>query len=106
VDEDQVADEPHTVTVVDEADLPTEVDEVFGCQAPGEPCGDALAGHFGGGPPVPVIEAGGSGLDAPGDSLLLFPGGSVSATVSAPAGSTLFYLCALHPWMQGSITVG
>ncbi|MGH2651068.1 MAG: cupredoxin domain-containing protein, partial [Actinomycetota bacterium] len=65
-----------------------------------------LAGHFGGGPPVLVIEVGGPGLDAPGDSLLLFPGESISASVSAPAGSTLFYLCAIHPWMQGSITVG
>lgn len=103
VDEDNVADEPHTVTLVDEADLPTDVEEVFECQAPGEPCGDALAAHFGG---APVIDVGSPGLDSPGDSLWFFADGSVSGTISAPAGSTLFYLCALHPWMQGSITVG
>jgi plastocyanin len=102
VDEDRAAEEPHTVTLVDEADLPTDVEEVFGCQAPGEPCGDALAAHFGGGP---VIDVGSPGLDAPGDSLLFFAGESISATISAPAGSTLFYLCAIHPWMQGSIIV-
>jgi plastocyanin len=106
VDEDRAADEPHTVTLVDEADLPTDVEEVFGCQAPGEPCGDALAAHFGGGTPVQVIDVGSPGLDAPGDSLLFFSDGSISGTISAPAGSTLFYLCAIHPWMQGSITVG
>jgi hypothetical protein len=44
----------------------------------------------------------------PGDSLLF--GGeldsqSISARVTAPAGTTLYYLCALHPWMQGSIKV-
>src|SRR6266545_4645896 len=35
VDEDQVADEPHTITVVAQADLPTDVEEVFECQACG-----------------------------------------------------------------------
>jgi plastocyanin len=105
VDADQVADEPHTITVVAKADLPTDVDEVFECQDSG-PCSAALAGHFGGGVPVPVLEAGNPGLDAPGDSLLLFPGGTVDGLISAPAGTTLYYLCALHPWMQGSISVG
>lgn len=104
VDEDMAAEEPHTATLVDEADLPTDVEEVFECQAPGEPCGDALAAHFGGG--TAVIDVGSPGLDAPGDSLLFLPDGSISGTISAPAGSTLFYLCALHPWMQGSISVG
>lgn len=104
VDEGQIAD-PHTITVV--ADLPATLEEVFGCQEPDQPCADALAAHgLFGGEIVPVIEVGNSGLDSVGDSLLLFPGGSVSAVVSAPAGTVLRYLCALHPWMQGSITVG
>ena len=107
VDEGQIAD-PHTITVV--AELPATLDEVFGCQDPGpppQPCAVALAGHFPpNGPPVPVLNTGAPGLDAPGDSLLLAPDGSVSAVVSAPAGTTLLYLCAIHPWMQGSITVG
>lgn len=106
VDEDQVAEAPHTVTVVNETDLPSDIEEVFECQAPGEPCGNALAAHFGGGPPVAVVNVGTPGLDVPGDSLLLFPDGSISETLSAPAGTKLFYLCAIHPWMQGSITVG
>src|SRR6266508_6707138 len=81
VDEGQVAD-AHTITVVDEADLPTDVEEVFGCQAPEEPCGEALAAHLPdpNGPPVPVVDPGGDGLNAPGDSLLLFPDGSISGT--------------------------
>jgi plastocyanin len=54
VDEDRAAEEPHTVTLVDEADLPTDVEEVFECQAPGEPCGDALEAHFGGGPVIDI----------------------------------------------------
>jgi plastocyanin len=105
VDADQVADEPHTITVVAQADLPTDIEEAL-LECPEGPCGAALAGHFGGGVPVPVLEAGNAGLDAPGDSLLLLPGGSVDGVISAPAGTTLYYLCALHPWMQGSISVG
>ena len=105
VDDDQVADEPHTITVVAQDDLPTNIEEAL---VECEVCGAALAGHnlFPGGVPVPVLNAGSPGLDAPGDSLLLFPGGSVDAVISAPAGTTLYYLCALHPWMQGSISVG
>jgi plastocyanin len=103
VDEGQVAD-PHTITVV--AELPATLEEVFACEA----CFAALAGHdpdMNGEPPFnEVLNVGDPGLDTPGDSLLLAPGGSVSAVVSAPAGTTLLYLCAIHPWMQGSITVG
>jgi hypothetical protein len=29
----------------------------------------------------------------------------VTAMVSAPSGAQLSYLCAIHPWMQGSIFV-
>ncbi|HEX2404212.1 MAG TPA: hypothetical protein VHM29_05875 [Acidimicrobiia bacterium] len=100
VDEGQVAD-PHTVTVV--AELPATVEEVFECGAPDEPCGEALDAHFGGN--AQVVDVGGPGLDTPGDSLLLLPDGSISAVVSAPVGATLLYLCAIHPWMQGSISV-
>jgi hypothetical protein len=52
-----------------------------------------------------VIEAGKPGLDKVGDSLVLAPNGTVSAKISAKAGSTLWYVCAVHPWMQGRINV-
>jgi plastocyanin len=96
--------EPHTISVVAKGDLPTRIDQVFACVV----CNTILAGHFPNGfnnPPVPVLHAGGPGLDAVGDSWLLAPGGTVSARVSAPAGTTLHYMCAIHPWMQGTITV-
>jgi hypothetical protein len=92
------------VTIVAQSDLPTTADEVFACQV----CGDAFAAHFPAPPPAPpvlVVDVGAAGLDAAGDSLLLFDDQSVSATVSAASGSTLFYLCAVHPWMQGQINV-
>ena len=95
--------EPHTISVVAAGDVPSSIDDVFNCAI----CNTFLAAHFPdpNGPPVPVVNAGGPGLDAPGDSLLLFPDASISDTISAPAGSTLHYICSIHPWMQGTIKV-
>ena len=94
---------PHTATIVAAFPEPT-LEGIFGCGAPGGPCDVALTAHFAGGF-NPVVEAGGPGLDAPGDSLFFFDDQSISATVSAPSGATLLYLCAIHPWMQGQIVV-
>jgi hypothetical protein len=33
------------------------------------------------------------------------PGGTVEQVVTAKAGTTLYFMCAIHPWMQGSIKV-
>lgn len=99
-------EDPHTITIVDPADLPTTFDEVFACEA--GLCGAILGAHFG--PPfTPVLEDDADaefGLDGPGDSLLFFHGGPpAQATITAAPGTTLFYLCAIHPWMQGTIEV-
>jgi plastocyanin len=112
VDADQDNDEPHTVTIVDKADLPTSFAEGDACFAETAPCGQALAAHDPDGDQQPpfnlVVNKGKPGLDSAGDSLLF--GGdldnqSISARVTAAPGTTLYYLCALHPFMQGKITV-
>jgi plastocyanin len=100
---DDATTAPHTVTIVEEFPETT-LDAIFGCGNPGEPCAVALAAHFGSGF-TPVVEVGGAGLDSAGDSLFFFDGESITATVSAPSGTTLKYLCAIHPWMQGEIVV-
>ena len=100
-------DEPHTITVLDADDIPTDVGEVFGCTAPGGPCEPALIGH-GTNPPTFVLGGGAdgaAGLDGVGDSLLVFPDELISAHVTAPAGTTLHYLCVIHPWIVGSLNV-
>lgn len=99
----------HTISVVARGDLPATIEEVFSCPV----CGPILAGHFDLStfPPTlitPVLGGGAdgtAGFDGVGDSKVLFPGGSASAAITAPAGSTLHYLCAIHPWMQGTINV-
>jgi plastocyanin len=110
--------DPHTVTIVDKSARPSSFDEVFQCgSSKKDPCGAALAAHFPkNAPPVVQVDTDSTpGLSAVGDSLLLCPNpnlqqetcdrGSVGWVVSAPAGSTLYYLCAIHPWMQGVIKV-
>jgi plastocyanin len=111
VDNDEDADDPHTVTIADQADLPQTIEEGDACFEPGGLCIETIAAHDPGLDELPpfnlVVNTGGPGLDARGDSLLF--GGpfaqSVEAQVTAPAGSTLYYLCVIHPWMQGRINV-
>ncbi len=99
--EDQTGD-LHTVTIADPSDLPSSFDDLFG---PCALCNATLGGHFATNPPTMVLDTGAPGLDTRGDSLLVLPWQSISAVVSAPAGTTLYYFCAIHTWMQGTLVV-
>ena len=103
-------DEPHTLTIVNASELPSDVEAVFGCGEPGTLCDevfttvapqitDETQAQF-------INVAGGSGLDGRLDTLWLPTGTSISVPVIAPSGTTLSYFCAIHAWMQGSIKVG
>jgi plastocyanin len=107
---DSQKDEPHTVTIVKKSELPRTSAQVENCNA----CRLAL-GHLKN-PRDPehsgiktfVLDKGAKGFDTRGDSLFLAPVGphkKGTVVVSAPAGTTLYYVCAVHPWMQGSIVV-
>jgi hypothetical protein len=56
-----------------------------------------------------VLNKGKPGLDTFGDSVAVGPRNTrhakITAVVSAPAGTTLYFLCVVHPWMQGKIVV-
>ena len=91
----------HTATIVEQGNLPTDFRETFGCRV----CNQALRSHFEGGLTRKVDVDGDGGLSAPGDSLFFGPGEDISRQVTAPSDSKLFYLCAIHPWMQGKIVV-
>ena len=102
-------DEPHTLTIVDASELPSDAEAVFECGAPGTLCDEVFTTV---GPQITdetqsqfINVAGGSGLDGRLDTLWLPPGTSISVPVTAPAGTTLSFFCAIHAWMQGSITV-
>jgi plastocyanin len=98
---DDATTAPHTATIVAAFPEPT-LEAIFGCGAPDQPCGQALAAHAASGP---VVDVGDPGFNEPGDSLFFVDDTSISAPVTAPAGTTLKYLCAIHPWMQGEIVV-
>lgn len=97
--------EPHTFTVVNEKNVPDTIDEIFNCGL----CNEAGSRHDPDGnqkPPfVTRVNAGAVGLDRQGDSRLVLTGATVYAQVTAPRGSTLHYICAIHPWMHGKIRV-
>jgi plastocyanin len=98
------SDEPHTLSIVNANEVPTTIEEVFECPVCQEVF-DLLG-------PEPFTEAAffngpgtGPGIDGRLDTLVVFPGQSISAQVTAASGTTLDYLCAIHPWMQGEIDV-
>jgi len=113
--------DPHTISIVNASDLPTTIGQVFNCGAPGTVCATILACHFPNGfgpngPNPPIFFACKNALNgelkAAGDSFLIPPPNfgppslqTVTAKITAPSGTTLSYMCVIHPWMQGSIVV-
>ncbi len=124
--ENLVTMEPHTISIVKESDLPTTVGQIFACFGPGTICGAILATHIPNGfnmmtmqPNPPIIQfvsvstnpLGGftNSTGFAGNSILLsdpsFHFNTYTVTISAPSGTTLHYMCAIHAWMQGTIDV-
>ena len=83
----------------------------MGCEA----CGPLMAAHEAnpetGEVGKPLVEAGAAGFHtggdktAAGDSIYLPPKGKVTFKVTAAKGTTLNFICAVHPWMIGTIKV-
>ena len=118
--ENLVTHDMHTISIVNPADLPTNINQVFGCGAPGTVCAKIFAAHIPNGfnpvtgqpnPPVLVFVTvsgnppGFAMNSVQGNSILIFPGQTLQVTITAPSGATLHYMCAIHPWMQGTINV-
>jgi uncharacterized cupredoxin-like copper-binding protein len=103
----------HTLTVVKEKDLPRTVAKVLNCkicntlgEAHGaDPNSDA--------PPKFLFLENGVGqatppnVDRAGDSAVVDAkkGASVDLKVTAKKGTTLYFMCLIHPWMQGEVKV-
>ena len=98
---------PHTLSLVKRSDLPRSFGQMEKCFEGGA-CGQIAAGHGVTGPEDepdnPLVEVGAAGFDAAGDSAL-FMSDPLRLKITAKAGSTLNYLCIIHPWMQGRIAV-
>lgn len=107
---------PDTFSLVAESLLPRTPRARQRCFAKGNICRAIGAWHGveGDGPPaVNPVEAGAEGWDTEGtltergDSWFTGNrrGASIVQRVTAPAGTTIHFISALHPWMQGSIFV-
>ena len=106
---------PHTFSLVTKGSLPKTAKQRKECFTPGKICmgiahwyglkGEEL-------PKEPLVQAGGEGWDTmgtyskKGDSYFFSKkGASVEQVVTAKAGTTLYFICAVHAFMQGSIKV-
>jgi plastocyanin len=101
---------PHTFSIVKRSQLPHTNKQINACEAGQGICGQVAAAHgvsMTGPPTKLVVDVGQPGIDQPGDSdARLAPGfKSVTEKITAKAGTTLYYFCAVHPWMQGRIQV-
>ncbi|MBV8718437.1 MAG: hypothetical protein JO020_34555 [Chloroflexi bacterium] len=109
---DNQTTDAHTISVLAPSDVPKTVDQVNNCAI----CNQIQADHFPNGfppqgQPVLFLDNFNAGnlparFDSVGDSLLTPPPGlglplSVSASITAPVGIELHYICAFHPWDAG-----
>jgi plastocyanin len=108
---------PHTFSLVTKGSLPKTPKARKGCFAPKKIC-LAIAIWHGFNPKTERItknpaKAGPAGwstagtVTKKGDSWFSGEkkGGHISQEVTAEAGTTLYYMCAVHPWMQGKVNV-
>jgi plastocyanin len=95
--------QPHTLSLIKK--LPKSPAQIMGCDA----CGPLMAAHEAdpetGDVGKALVEAGGDGFDAAGDSIYLPPKGKVTFKVTASKGTKLNFVCIVHPWMLGTIKV-
>ena len=106
----------HTFTVLRKSQIPTTPETLFNCKA----CNRMIRAHGAdptdeSKPPTFAYVQNGKGqntppkIDGPGDSAGIgFPGQpkTVDLKVTARKGTTLHFLCLVHPWMQATLKVG
>jgi plastocyanin len=83
--------EPHTLTIVPKDKRPSTTAEVFGCK---------ICRKY-----PPDNNVGRKGINRVGDSRFVKPGQTVRFHVTAKPGTTLYFICVIHPWMQGKLVV-
>ena len=107
-------DGPHTFSIVARKDLPRTVKQINQCsicQTIGQQFG--ITDPNSEAPPAhPYTEDGvaqdaPANFDKPGDSVFIGPnpGDSANAKITAKKGSKLYFMCAIHPWMQAKVIV-
>jgi hypothetical protein len=100
--------DPHTFSIVKRAQLPKTPAQLSNCEI----CGEIAKAHGvnpaeppSGPPPIPTVDPGKDGFNEPGDSQAIGPHQTLQVTITAKPGSKLYFMCAVHPWMQGVVKV-
>jgi hypothetical protein len=100
--------DPHTFSVVNKPQLPRTQAQFEECGV----CGEIAKAHGvnpseppSGPPPIPTVDPGNDGFNAPGDSQVIGPHQTLHVTITAKPGTKLYFICAVHPWMQGVVKV-
>jgi plastocyanin len=103
--------QPHTLSLVKKGQLPRTMKQMDGCFGAG-PCDELAVAHGAvdengeqQDPTTPLVNVGKAGFDRPGDSVVNGPKQKGTVKITAKKGTTLYYICAIHPWMQGKIVV-
>jgi hypothetical protein len=117
--------EVHTFSLVKKSQLPRNAKQGDNCFTPKGICGKIAVDHGAVNPETgeeqdpttPLVNAGKAGFNQPGDSVVLPPKGGASAAsakaraskttlkITAAKGKNLYFMCAIHPWMQGKVEV-
>jgi hypothetical protein len=103
----------HTLSVVRRSQLPRNARQVENCFSQNGICGRLAVDHGAINPDTgeeqeptePLVNVGGDGFDRPGDSIVIPGRRSRTVRVTARRGNDLYYLCAIHAWMQGRLDV-
>jgi plastocyanin len=106
-------DGPHTFSVVNKKDLPRTTKQINNCKICQTIAQEHGADPNSDAPPTHLFVEDGTGqdtppsVDKPGDSAFVGPGpgDNVTLTVTAKKGTTLYFMCAIHPWMQAKLQV-
>jgi hypothetical protein len=107
-------DGPHTLSIVKRSDMPRTVKQINQCKVCKQIGQEHGADPNSEAPPTHLFVDDGVGqdtpanFDKPGDSVFVGPqpGASADAKITAAKGTTLFFMCAIHPWMQAKVIVG
>jgi hypothetical protein len=108
------SDGPHTFSVVRKSDRPRTVRQINACKICQTVAKELGADPNSPAPPKFVFAENGTGsttapnVDRPGDTAFIAPtqGAKVTLKVTAKPGTTLYFMCVIHPWMQAKLIVG
>jgi hypothetical protein len=99
-----MAEGPHTFSLVKKSELPKTAKAINNCKVCGQIAQEHGANPESEAPPTTPLVDGGDGFNKPHDSVF-FDGHALKLKVTAKKGTKLYYMCAIHPWMQGSVVV-